>query len=491
MLIKNCRRGLIVSALLFAVAGLSVAGVPAGKTAGESGNHRVMKSVFKIEVTLDGIFEAQAMSEVVLRPEVWSKLKVVKAVEQGTRVKQGQPLVWLETKEIDQEIQNLEYSRGLSVLTLRKTEQELQALVESTPLDLTSSERAKKIADEDLEYFLKVDRPLSEKSARHSLERSQFSLEYAEEELNQLEKMYKADDLTEETEEIILKRAKRTVDSSRFYLEQARIRTDQTLKVTIPRKLETLTDAARRQAISFAKSRVTLPAALEQKHIEFEKAKFERTKLNERLARLQQDRKLLTVRAPADGIVYYGQCTRGKWSGGTTVQPQLREGGTLKANQVFMTIVEPKDLFVRVEVPEKELQHLRPGTAGKVVPTAFPQLRLAAKLEHIASIPLTAGKFDGRISIGQNKKESRIVAGMACKVKLMPYLNKEAIAVPAAAVFADDLDDQKRYVYLAAEEGRQQEKRPVKVGKQTDKQVEILEGLTVGDVILLKKPDEK
>ncbi len=37
MLIKNCRLGLIASALLFAVAGLSVAGVPAGKTAGKSG----------------------------------------------------------------------------------------------------------------------------------------------------------------------------------------------------------------------------------------------------------------------------------------------------------------------------------------------------------------------------------------------------------------------------------------------------------------------
>jgi hypothetical protein len=41
--------------------------------------HTVQKEPLKIEVTLDGVFEAQEMSEVSLEPEVWTTLTVVSA----------------------------------------------------------------------------------------------------------------------------------------------------------------------------------------------------------------------------------------------------------------------------------------------------------------------------------------------------------------------------------------------------------------------------
>ena len=47
-------------------------------------------------------------------------------------------------------------------------------------------------------------------------------LEYQKEELRQLEKMYGADDLTEETEEIVLKRQRDAVELAIFSLQRAR-----------------------------------------------------------------------------------------------------------------------------------------------------------------------------------------------------------------------------------------------------------------------------
>ena len=62
-----------------------------------------------------------------------------------------------------------------------------------------------------------------------------FNLDYEKDELDQLEKMYKADDLTEETEEIVLKRQRNAVEFAEFSLENAKINSDEMLNIRMPR----------------------------------------------------------------------------------------------------------------------------------------------------------------------------------------------------------------------------------------------------------------
>ena len=75
-----------------------------------------------------------------------------------------------------------------------------------------------------------------------------------------------------------------------------------------------------------------LPDSLTQAKLTLEatKSSYEQTKQN--LARLRRDRELMTVRAPADGIVYYGKPSRGKWAQISTVAAMLRDGGVAKVN---------------------------------------------------------------------------------------------------------------------------------------------------------------
>lgn len=44
------------------------------------------------------------MAPISLRPEMFKTLEVVKAVAHGTSVKKGEQLLWLETKDLDEEI---------------------------------------------------------------------------------------------------------------------------------------------------------------------------------------------------------------------------------------------------------------------------------------------------------------------------------------------------------------------------------------------------
>ena len=62
--------------------------------------------------------------------------------------------------------------------------------------------------------------------------------------------------------------------------------------------------------------------------------------------------------------------------------------------------------------------------------------------------------------------------------------------MPSKAVITDDLDEQKQYVYVLEKDGKAV-KCSVTVGKKTDKQVEILSGLTDGAQVLLEAPKDQ
>lgn len=452
--------------------------------------HTVKHQPLKIEVGLKGVFEAESMTEMVLRPDAWSTLKVLEAVEHGTRVQRGDVLVKLDLKAIDEAIADARTGRCLGELALEQAEESLRLLEATTPLDLIAAERAGRIAEEDLARFLEVDRPMSEKSVRFMLEGAQNSLDYAREELRQLEKMYNADDLTEETEEIILTRQRNAVKRAEFSLESAKIRCRQALETGLPREEETIKDATLRQQLAREKAQAALPAALGKAKLEFEKLKVEQARGQEKLEKLLADRAAMAVTAPAGGIVYYGRCVRGKWTSAASVAEKLRRGGSILANEVFMTIVKPRPMVLRATVPEKDLHWIRPGLKGTAQPTALPDVRLGAAVAEVDPIPSSAGSFEARIEVSLNKQAEALVPGMECSVKLVPYFNKEALTVPATALGTDPLDDQKHYVVRVVKAGKQKKQRVV-TGKKTDDRVEILKGLSEGDQVLREYPKDK
>jgi len=453
--------------------------------------YKVKKEPFKIEVTLKGTFEAEKAAELSVRPDVWAAYEVVKAAEHGQTVKRGDVLVQFDVEKIDDEIAELRLKRAISDLAFKQAEENLKILEASTPVDLKLAERAQKIAHEDLEKFLRADRALSEKSANFMLRSAENYLENQQDELRQLEKMYKADDLTEETEEIVLKRQRRAVEAAEHMVETTRASRDDTLKVDLPRKQETLEHAAVKQDLLAAKAKSSLPAALGQAQRDFEKLKLDRGREEDKLKKLLADRAAMTVKAPVDGVVYYGRFTRGKWSGMEQVAESLRPGGVVMKNAVFMTVVQPRPVFVRSSVSEADVDKLRPGVKGTVQPTAFADLKLEAAVDRIDAIPSAADSFEVRLGLRTDPLPVSIVPGMTCTAKIVPYHDKSAIAIPSKALFTDEVDERQTYVFLV--EAGKPKKRTVTVGKRADDRVEIVRGLAAGDEILLerRKEDEK
>ena len=454
--------------------------------AAEPATYTVKPVPFRLEARLEGTFEPPRITDV--RPDMkrWTQLVVEEAVPHGTRVGTGDVLVRLDTAKLDEAIHDLEISGRLASIALGLQERELAILEKATPLQLEVATRMRRVMREDVDRYHAKEAELAAAANDKQLEAAEFSLANAEEELAQLEKMYEQDDLTEETEEIVLKRARFEAEMARFNADLTRDRHDRMAGLDLPRRREFLANLDRASELDFELAQGSLPVALERQRLELEKARNEQRKAAENLAELKAERSRMPIRAPTDGIVYYGRWRLGKWSDAETAAARLRPGGQLDARDTIMTVIGPGKLAVRAGVPEKDLARVSAGTPAKVVPRAFPDVRLDAIVRGVSPVPVAGGRFDALIELAG--EHPRLVAGMEADVRVVVESRPDALAVPKKAVFSEPLDDEARFVFVVMPNGKEPQKRTVAVGRATDELVEISAGLTPGEEILLERP---
>lgn len=452
--------------------------------------HTVEAEAFRIDLELDGAFQPQVAGQIVLRPETWTTFKVVEAVEHGRSVKRGEVLIEFDSVAFDQALADHQTALSLSALALEEAKIGLKILQATMPLSLAAAQRDRRIADEDLARFLKIDLPMSRRSAEQSLKSAEQSLQNQREELRQLEKMYAADDLTEETEEIVLTRQRHAVERAEFYFELAELRFEESIKLSLPRQQQSELNLTELTQLATDKTRATLPLELQRTRIGLEKLQVERQRDEQKLKKLLADQALMTITAPADGLVYYGGFKAGKWTGAATVAEKLKPGASAAANTPLMTIVAPRPLSIRVAVAEKDLRWFHPDLRATVHPVAYPDLILAAVVTEVDSIPAVDGKFSATFRVNLPAEAHAVAAGMTCKVKLVAYHKQRTLTVPASAVKTDDKDPRRRYVHLANAAGVTR-RQPVTVGQRSGDKVEILDGLVAGDKVCSQYPEDE
>lgn len=418
-----------------------------------------------------------------IAPKTWMDWTVLEAVPHGQRVRRGEWLVRLDDEKIREQIEDLEQGQPAAATALELAEAELANLVETTPRRLEAARRAQRLAEEDYAYFEQTGRPQRERSSRFYVKSAEQRLANAQEELKQLEKMYEADDLTEETEEIILKRQRFDVEAARFNLDNARLNSERELNLALPREQVNLETNRRDQQLALAFAQETLPRQLARKRFEVEKLRRDQDKTRRRLADLKADLDAMTVRAPIDGVVYYGACEDGKWTTGGAVAKKLLPGGKLTPHEVFMTVVDPERLQLKAVVSEADYGKLKPGLTGEGSPVALPDRPLTVRLESLATTPQIGGGFLATLSVPRDQTAG-LMPGMTCKVKFDTQRDA-VLVVPKAAVFSEG---ERKHVFVLNADG-QPEQRSVKTGEADDQMIEIVQGLTAGEKILLQKPN--
>ncbi len=451
----------------------------------------VKRKPLKIEQELDGIFVATEMHEVAVRPDTWSRFVVLEAVEHGKQVKKGELLVRFDDDQIDDRLADEAIDLRLNELSLMLAEEETPREEKMLELAYREAKRSYEQLVEDHQYYLNTDRPFAERIAKYRYESAKEDLESQREELAQLKKMYEADELTEETEAIVLRRQEFEVNTAELMLELQTASRDYTLNVSLPRNDLTYTTALEGAKLALERAKTARELGTSRGKYELEKKREARAKSVRTNAELLGDRGLMELRAPIDGTVYYGRCVNGKWGEISTLSSKLVPYGTIPPNTVVMTIVNQRPLFVTTDLSEKEFTDYKLGLTATITPSEDADVEIEAKVKSLAGIPNASRKFEMQFDLEKSELPDWLVAGMSCTAKVLTYEKKDALQIPKDFVQTDEENEKTKYVMLVVEDEDEPQRRDVKVGQSKDDMVEILEGLEEGDKISKDKPKKE
>ena len=360
---------------------------------------------------LNGVVEAVNSLEITTGNEQIPSLTIERIVPHGSTIKAGQNVVWFDSKAIAEKLKDAEIEMRLSQLTMDDEEFNHKQFLANRKLDRAAAERSWQAAQQIYNNFVKVDRDRTVMTQKNSLKSSLASLENATEELKQLQQMYDADDLTEESEEIVLKRAKRSVESAQFRHEGTKIVTERAIKQTLPRTSAEQNATFERADRAHVKAIRELTTSNTRGQIEIQKKRDAFKKAQEKLAELKEERKRVALASPIDGIVVHGKLTRGKLS----EKPSLmKKDATVTGPQVIATVLAPGKLQIRVDLEQKHLAIVRPGQKCEVEISGVTGFSATGTVKSVSAIPYAANKYDCLVSFSTGKH--KVTPTMTCQL---------------------------------------------------------------------------
>jgi HlyD family secretion protein len=365
-------------------------------------------------IEVAGVLEAVRSVEITTDAEHLGSLTIKKLLEHGVEVEKGQNLIWFETEDVDKKIKAAETALRLSRMALEGAEFSNEQAAAKEAIDRGKAERAIAQAKLAFDNYMSVDRERQVASAEFDIVNAHASLENATEELEQLEQMYKEDDLTEESEEIVLKRAKQAVDSARFRLQGVEIASERAITQTIPNGQADQEDTLALAEMAHQKALRDLAVGRQQREIELQKTRDAFHEEEKKLAELKEERRRVVLTAPIAGIALHGQLTRGRLGDKPST---LAAGTAVPATQIVMTIVDPKRLQARVDLDEKQAAQLKVGDTCTVNINGAPGVEATGTILSLGLVPYASSKYDCVVKLDGFGRAADVTPLMTCTLK--------------------------------------------------------------------------
>lgn len=442
--------------------------------------HVVKKGALTPVYELDATYEAAEIHELRLRFESGSvEAPLLRVAAHGAAVKKGDVLLDLDAAQLLKQVaaaQN-ELRGARAAYEKSKADRELGAKADA--LALQQAELAVRDAEEELKDFDAVE-------GRHMIVNAELGVKQADdmiadqkEELAQLEKMYKSEELTNATAEIVVRRARRSLERTQTYATLAKETLDSIVKVKHPQMRRRHAHAVENAASALAQLRAAQALSATQREVELAKAEASVRQQEEQLGKLKKDVDALHVVAPFDGRVFWGQYQNGQWPPLEQSGQALHLGDKPQPGTVLLTLCGTA-LRARADLPEADYFAVPPGAAVKVTPSALPEKSAAGRIrsKSFSALPRGAGAaFDAHIELDGAPAE--LLHGMKAKAVVKGPDLAGVIVVPVAAV-----TKQGDKAHVKMKDGGERE---VKTGPSDGKMIQIREGLTEGESVAVPK----
>jgi HlyD family secretion protein len=201
----------------------------------------------------------------------------------------------------------------------------------------------------------------------------------------------------------------------------------------------------------------------------------------DRLATLERQVELCTIRAPHDGYVIYANDARREIF--------IEEGMPVRQNQKLFYLPDLSDMEVVALLNESIVDEVRAGMPAHVQVEGLPNQFMKGRVTKVAQLAVPDWWSDVRSFEGIVKLESplpRLKPGMTAQVELEMPERDDVLAVPSEAVTSDDGEDVCFVIH-----GEDLERRQVKVGQVTEDLAEVTQGLREGEQVVLNPHPEE
>lgn len=438
---------------------------PAGQTTA------ITRGSLSMVIDAQGAFDPVDPFEVRLKLKAYQgELTITSIAANGAAVKKGDLLLQIDPTVMIRTLTAAENDDRASKASLEKIESDDKVAEESDALGEKEQKEGLQEAEDSVKWFDTVDGPQLLKQVKLGVDQAKAQMDDESDEVDQLKKMYKSEELTNATADIVVKRAFRQLEMSKTLYAMAKDRAQRLVTFTYPlmkARVYEGRDAAQQQYALFEtaqkQAKVLRQTGLAGAHAAAEAADL-------KLEDLKTDAEKLTVHAPTDGVVAYGQIVNGVWS---AADPRsLRPGERVMAQTVLMTLYRPGRLRIALDLPEAKFFAIQPGQKASIDPVAFPELKYEAMCD---AAPHTAAGGNFLLTLSTGDVDPRIAPGMKAQVHMDVPLVDNVLLAPVSA-------EKDETVWVKTAKGF--EPRHVMTGRSNDKSIEILSGLHEGDEVL-------
>lgn len=438
------------------------------------GEVRVVRGPLRITVAVSGLLAPSRAES--YGPEIAGvELKVVELAPEGSWVKPGAPLVRFDDGPFRRE---LEAARSRLVQTSGEAEQArqaLRALLATQKSERLEAEAGLARAELDLTTFVNGTAPLEVQQSAAAVERAVREADEAKQKLEGLapfaEKGYVSRDE--------LRAAERRATEAEADLVLARQRHRTLTQFTHPQLLAQKQQelASRRAALKVVGEKTSAQAAQAKAAADLAGARADEAA--RAVADVERRVALCTVTARSPGLVVHREIFE---KGGE--KRRVRVGDAVFAGQPVLDLPDLSEMLVETRVKEGEIHRVAAGQKAEVRLEAFPDETFPATVLRLGA--LTAGdRGEARtfpLVLRLGRTDPRLRPGMTAQALVVAGEVADALQVPVDAV---RYEGEKAVCTVKTVTGA--ETRPVTTGRSNAFFVEIRQGLSEGDVVLLSR----
>ncbi len=449
---------------------------------GAADRHVVRRGSFDITVPASG--ELAALKQIEIRNQLETRAVITEITEEGKTVKAGDILLRFndeelrsKTKDAEEAVIGAQNDLDSALADLEINENNSESEVAKAQLKVELADLALKGWREGEVVTARQDLALAKQIAEMNFNRLQQRFEASE---RLYEKEFISLDEFKQDEIALVEaeaRLKQTELDSQVYEKYTYVKERKQKESDLRQAQDELVRVQQRQDAEVSKAQSNVVSKQRQL-----------ASKQDRLKKYQQQLEYCTITAPQDGLVVHAtslQNYRYMMGGGQSLQV----GTELYRNQLAMVLPDTSQMVAEVKVAESLTGLIEPGQRAIVTSDALADVVLHGEVLSIGVLAEAGGWSDPnrrdytvKIKLTEGN-DLGLKPSMRCTAEINVRRVEDSLFVPIQAVFRNGPVS---YVYLPQGSGFAQ--RRVQLGEASELFLQILDGLTEGDVVLLREP---